>query len=144
MKFVLLCLLAAYCYAADMGEELLSKIERHESILRMWAQDNSQLLSTVIEKQKKYENAKKNERILLETVDYLVKTNMEMLENVLTQLKNVRTNLNEGENLGEASIENKFGKVGDDSSSNNYETDSDTRTLQFINDIMKNNGKRTY
>ncbi|CAF4941096.1 unnamed protein product [Pieris macdunnoughi] len=138
MKFLLLCLLAAYCYADDSSEALLSKIEEHQMTLRVWEEDNSRLLSTLIEEQKKYDNAKKNEVVLLQTVDYLLKTNMEMLENVLTGLKKIQMNLSD-DHMGEDGLETKNGDIREVASSNNYETDSDARTLQWIKNLGKSN-----
>ncbi|CAH4034495.1 unnamed protein product [Pieris brassicae] len=135
MKFLLLCLLAAYCYADNSSESLISKIQDHQKTLRVWEEDNSGLLASITEKQKKYDNAKKNEVGLLQTVDYLVKTNMEMLENVLTELKKIRINLNE-----DGHMENKY-DIGEDTLSNKYPTDSDTLTLEWLNYMKENDGK---
>ncbi|CAF4941224.1 unnamed protein product [Pieris macdunnoughi] len=132
MKFLLICLLAAYCYADDSSESLLSKIEDHQMTLRVWEEDNSRLLSTLIEEQKKYDNAKKNEVVLLQTVDYLVRTNMEILENVLMRLKEIQFTITEDKNPeNDVMVNEKYSLIS------KFGTDSDTRTVDWINNIMK-------
>ncbi|XP_047518333.1 uncharacterized protein LOC125058310 isoform X1 [Pieris napi] len=93
LKFLVICVLAACCHAQDSGESLLSRIEEHQNNLRNWEEENSRLLTTLLEKRKIYDNAKHNEAKLLEVVDYLVKKNMEILQNVVSELNTIHINM---------------------------------------------------
>ncbi|CAH4034492.1 unnamed protein product [Pieris brassicae] len=136
MKFLLLCLLVAYCYADNSSESLLSKIEDHQKRLSVWEEVNSGFLSTLVKKQKDYDNAKKNEDILLKTfvtnVENMVKTNKGILKGLLIGLEQIRHTVKE-DNL-------EIDENGLTSTINDG-TDSDTLTLQWINEIMKENNE---
>ncbi|XP_022114477.2 uncharacterized protein LOC110992819 [Pieris rapae] len=97
MKFLLICVLAACCHAQNSGESLLLRIQEHQNKLLNWENDNLRLLTTLTEQSKLYDNAKHNEAKLLELVDYLVKKNMEVLQNVVSELNKIKTNIDKGE-----------------------------------------------
>ncbi|CAH4034491.1 26S proteasome regulatory subunit RPN1-like [Pieris brassicae] len=108
LKFLVICVLAACCHAQNSGESLLLRIEEHQNKLRNWQEDNLRLLTTLAEKRKIYDNVKHNEAKLLEVVDYLVKMNMEVLQNVVSEMNKIKINMDkdvdEGETLRDKEI----------------------------------------
>ncbi|XP_022114475.2 uncharacterized protein LOC110992817 [Pieris rapae] len=105
MKFLLICVLAACCHAQNSGESLLLRIEEHQSKLRNWENDNLRLLTTLTEQSKLYDNAIHNEAKLLEVVDYLVKKNMEVFQNVVSELNKIKTNMDKGVDGGQSLLD---------------------------------------
>ncbi|CAF4941236.1 unnamed protein product [Pieris macdunnoughi] len=154
--FLVICVLAACCHAQNSGESLLSRIEEHQNNLRNWEEENSRLLTTLLEKRKIYDHVKHNEAKLLEVVDYLVKKNMEILQNVVSELNTIHINMDKdvdgAESLSELDMKALENELAEDeetvthtdenqeSNEDGAESLSDTETRNLESELPEEDG----
>lgn len=128
----MLCLVATCCHAQNSSESLLLRIEEHQNKLRNWEKDNSRLLTTLAEKRKIYDNAIYNEEKLLGIVDFLVKKNMEVLQNVVSELNKIHLTM-EREVEGEETLHDKEIKILD----REHTEEKQTATNKKLNNVER-------